>query len=646
MFYYKWLIVVVVVVVFTFFLVVDRRLRKFPSEKFEGLHLTIEDDVTPMDVDRPIETTLGIQLNSSRDLLLVSQLVDVHRNSFVLETPTSTSIFHLPRNDDEREFPPRLVRLDSKRIFLMVDQREFLLIDLFSDERIILEHPSIGDASPLVKNKELFLIDSFQPFSVVQCSLRQHRCRRWIGEDRRRNTSMFLHPGSEFVQFDRTDYFVAVARSQSLERSCSQLHLVVVSTQRKPFRLVYVSDVLIFNRLEATTIRPGSIVNWTSNNDQLTFTITVDRNKSYLISIQGVGKLVQSIIEEQKTKLLDVGGHNADNYCRTLLRRQEKLVVMNRTVMRDLIDSPTYPSFRVASTTEGKDLYLWIAADRLLFGLIGRFLRDYELVYPQSRPGRNMMIDAGGNHGTYAFYGATLNQSVQIFEVLPKYSFIIEDSMRINSQWNGRILLHRFGVSDQWERWKILPDDGTTRLDYLLSNDDDDLVSTIRTAPLDDFIFQRISLLKIDVEGFEIRALKGAYRALKVFGVGAILIEIGPARWTWNNITIDQGINVLENITLTGHYSTYLIGRSDAACSNEIFSKFDGLVERKNLSMMSMSNGQLEFAPQVYQFFNWTSLIRTMNEKRWDCNFWLESDLTSRRRNSSENNIRRDERDD
>ena len=577
----------------------------------------------------------------------------------------------LSQGADVNLLPPRLVRLDRNEIFSLVENcssRELHFVHLFTREEIVVPSPwterNQRHWTTLVKNKQLFLIDFLKPLNVFQCSLRERRCRRVLDDDDEETfvpSSVFLHPGSEFVRFGRSDYFVSLAWSEVSWKRClgfSRLHLLLLSTRERRFRLLYASDVLMFDRLPffdlfsirgenrsceglVRTLRPESIVSWTSSDDRLTFILTVEQTKAYFMQIKGIGKLLHSIIDEQTTKpvdaparirLVSASEENAWKYCQRLVERHEQSEKFIRTAEQNVIESATFPKFRVVASTLGKNLHSWIDADRVHFGLLGRFFREYELVYPQRRAGINLMIDAGGNHGTYAFYAATFNQSVQIFEVLPKYAFIIAESMRINSQWNGRITLHRFGVSDQPGRWKILPDEGTTRLDFLPANVDrneldDDLLVTSRTAPLDQFIFQRISLLKIDVEGFEIRALKGAYRALQVFGVGAILIEIAPARWNWNNITVDEGIHVLEYVSKIGQFSNYLIARSDATCPREKFSRFDGFVKTKSLSMLNMSTGQSEFAPDVYQFFNWTSLIREMTLNRWDCNFWLESDL-------------------
>jgi hypothetical protein len=131
--------------------------------------------------------------------------------------------------------------------------------------------------------------------------------------------------------------------------------------------------------------------------------------------------------------------------------------------------------------------------------------------------------------------------------------------------------------------------------------------------------------MKIDVEGFEIRALKGAFRAIQFFGVGAILIEITPFRWSWNNVRTEEGISVLEYVTSIGHYLSYIIARNDALCPVSKISNITGMIEIKNLTMMNMTDGHLEIAPQIYQFIGWTTIIIHMKHNDWGCNFWLES---------------------
>ena len=115
-----------------------------------------------------------------------------------------------------------------------------------------------------------------------------------------------------------------------------------------------------------------------------------------------------------------------------------------------------------------------------------------------------------------------------------------------------------------------------------------------------------------DVEGFEIRALRGALRAIGLSGVGAILVEIASYRRIYNNITIIEGISLLEHVTSLGHYSAYIIARNDFACPRINVSNIDGMIEVKTLTLMNMSDGQLQFASEIYQFLIWKNMITSM----------------------------------
>ncbi|CAF3136255.1 unnamed protein product [Rotaria sp. Silwood2] len=313
---------------------------------------------------------------------------------------------------------------------------------------------------------------------------------------------------------------------------------------------------------------------------------------------------------------------------------------------KDVIDSPTYPKFRVASNTDGRTLESWIMSDSVNFGLIGRYLTEYELAHANSVQGTitsSLMMDIGGNHGTYAFYGATLNQSVHVFEILPVYWAVIKETIRINENLGKKITLHQCGIGDKRGVWKVLPQEGLTRLDFLpdamvkehFYSNPNELPSVVSkhnfpvvpVYPLDDFVFRKVSLIKIDVEGFEIRVLKGADRAIAVFGVGALLVEIASNRWSWSNITIDEGISVLEHVTLAGNYSSYIIARNEPSCPASKISKVNSLIHVKNVLMMNMKNGRVEPAPEIYKIIEWEPIMKLMKTNDWSCNFWLEKEF-------------------
>jgi FkbM family methyltransferase len=299
-----------------------------------------------------------------------------------------------------------------------------------------------------------------------------------------------------------------------------------------------------------------------------------------------------------------------------------------KNIIKNVIDIPTYPKFRVVSNTESEVLSSWIKSDFINFGLIGRYLMEYESAHDNQPPGTHLMIDAGGNHGTYGLYSASLNQSVFVFEVLPDYWILIEESIRINLNFSERMILYPFGVSDEYRIWEIIAGEGLTRLDFI-KHDQKSLndLTIIQAYPLDDFIFQKVSVMKIDVEGFEIRALKGAIRLIRTLSVGAILIKIAANRWSWNNITLDEGIFVLEQIASMGNYSPYIITRNNTTCPESKISKINGLIQIKNLSMINMKNGKFKIAPQIFRLNAWTKIIVDMKNNDWSCNFWLESDV-------------------
>ncbi len=122
---------------------------------------------------------------------------------------------------------------------------------------------------------------------------------------------------------------------------------------------------------------------------------------------------------------------------------------MKMRVIKDIIDSPTYPSFRIVFNADRQSMHGWIAYDYVNYGLIGRYLTDYNLANKNLGQVHHLMTDAGRKyHGMYTLYGAMFNQTVYTFEVLPKYWIIILKSLRINMNVEKIIFLQTCGVND------------------------------------------------------------------------------------------------------------------------------------------------------------------------------------------------------
>ncbi|CAF1989131.1 unnamed protein product [Rotaria magnacalcarata] len=568
-------------------------------------------------------------------------------------------------------------------IFNMIDsdkQEKVWSYNVFTDEQtsLLMQHNFSENTNdhwiPFIKNDKFHFIYSFKPLNVLRCSIDHSECKLMSETQVVNNFSCFAD-GTQFIRYRNSDYFVGFAYTKVSCDECQYFyrpHVVVLSTISERFRLVYVSEPMVLDDIpmfdsfsilnDKNTSNFGygtisklvseSITNWEWSNDKLSFTISINNQKSFLVSVVGISEIVQSIIFaiENKysnilldrnlgIKMVSYSEKTAFDYCKSLTEKNKVKFKkdfieeqnMKKNIIKDIIDSPTYPKFRVASYTDAATLKSYIQNDEVNFGIIGRYLTAYESDNRHLGQGTSMMIDAGGNHGTYALYGAALNQSVHIFEVLPKYWIVIEESLRINAHFQKMIYLHKFGVSDQYGVWSVLPGDGLTRLDFMKSgglpaNPSQNSLLKIASHPLDSFIFQKVSVMKIDVEGFEIRALKGASRAIRLFGIGAILIEIASNRWAWNNITINEGISVLEQVTSIGNYTSYIIARKDTSCPESKISTLSNVKEVKNLLLINMQNGTLENAPQIYRLMNWEPIITEMKTYDWSCNFWLESD--------------------
>ena len=573
-------------------------------------------------------------------------------------------------------FYPRLINTDhhpTMFLFNTIDfnkQRQMQIYEISTADQtpILFEQNLQKILIPLIENNKIYLIYSWKPLKIFEYQFNSMKIE--MNENWKR-----FEEGTQFIQYSHRNYFIGLSSIEISSNDCQRIsrpHLIILSKIFNEFRLIYISEMLSFDdfpvlrsystieQINSTDfcyglirqIIPGSIIQSDWAKDQILLTLSMNHKKTFLIKINGIGRIVQSlsnVVEKNYMKIFsnetigiemisyrekknleyfkDLIDRKKVEYEKELIEKEE----IKSKVIKDVLQSPTYPTFQIVSNTIRQNLKDWIDYDFIHYGLIGRYLTDYNLINRNSGQVQSLMIDAGGNHGMYSLYSLMFNQTVFVFEILPKYWIVIQESIRINPNIKNRIILHKYGVSDQYYRWNVLPDDGTTRLIYPETDQvlqgSANQSSMIEAYPLDRFIFQRVSVMKIDVEGFEIHALKGASRAIRFFGVGAILIEIVPSRWFLNNITITEGISILDSVTLIGHYSNYIIPRYDLICPLLNISNIEGIIPIQNLTMMNMKDGHVEFAPFIYQFFVWKNIIIAMDQHQWGCNFWLERSI-------------------
>lgn len=136
---------------------------------------------------------------------------------------------------------------------------------------------------------------------------------------------------------------------------------------------------------------------------------------------------------------------------------------------------------------------------------------------PTALSGGGTFVDVGANLGTYAAYARWFTGSVEIFEPHPGLAaslrMIFGDRAHVNevalSDRTGNALFHIpvLGAREVHSRGSI---EGCHAADFSQVHDIE-----VICRPLDDFQFDRVALIKVDVEGHELAVLRGAVKTIE-----------------------------------------------------------------------------------------------------------------------------------
>jgi FkbM family methyltransferase len=140
-------------------------------------------------------------------------------------------------------------------------------------------------------------------------------------------------------------------------------------------------------------------------------------------------------------------------------------------------------------------------------------------------------LDIGANIGLMSIYASKIigdNGKVYSVEANPNTIAILEKNINLNKIKNIEIL--PFAVGSKMDRGKIYSNLNWNRGSASLVNIDKESISyDINIIPLDEY-FKKIppfKLIKIDIEGFELEALKGMKKLLKACPNAVLIIECG-----------------------------------------------------------------------------------------------------------------------
>jgi len=173
-------------------------------------------------------------------------------------------------------------------------------------------------------------------------------------------------------------------------------------------------------------------------------------------------------------------------------------------------------------------------------------------------PSPAFVMDIGSNHGLYALFAATLGSDVIALEPQHKYFEVVRAAAHLNGVGvEDHIQVYNYGVLDTREIVTMadhqINEGGIGRL--VVGEKTDNNPTAVETRFIDDFMpnnpSRAVDFLKVDVEGFEIKALRSAK---KLFGdskgrVRNVLVEFGPpSRWERSGNSAADGVTLLREM--------------------------------------------------------------------------------------------------
>jgi len=155
----------------------------------------------------------------------------------------------------------------------------------------------------------------------------------------------------------------------------------------------------------------------------------------------------------------------------------------------------------------------------------------------QLRLARLVTVDVGAHIGSCLLEFAARGHKVYAFEPMRRNIEMIRHSVALNGL-NRHVILIEAGAADKAGEFtlyaqvgnsgnNVVASEGSTP-DHFGRSADQWKTETIRTVALDDIISEHVHVMKIDVQGHELRVLLGASRLFTVFGVRTLLMEFSP----------------------------------------------------------------------------------------------------------------------
>lgn len=151
-----------------------------------------------------------------------------------------------------------------------------------------------------------------------------------------------------------------------------------------------------------------------------------------------------------------------------------------------------------------------IMTNRMMFGehfLKSKFYELEILEYIKSRYMGGVALDIGANIGNHSIYFSKfIFDKTLAFEADSKSFTILSENKKMNNIDDDKLVAYNVALSDGHYKYQIITEDSSNRGGSKVVEGNGELM----TKKLDDFDLPKVDFIKIDVEGHELKVLKGA----------------------------------------------------------------------------------------------------------------------------------------
>lgn len=148
------------------------------------------------------------------------------------------------------------------------------------------------------------------------------------------------------------------------------------------------------------------------------------------------------------------------------------------------------------------NLYGWEDFSRLAFGRLAK--------------SANVVVDAGAYSGIYSLIALSCNPTVKVYsyEPYPIMNKVLSTNIQLND-FEDRCSISNLALSNVSGPGRLFIKPANLKTSFASMENSEGEIVNIKTAKLDDLLgFERLDLLKMDIEGHELKALEGSYSAI------------------------------------------------------------------------------------------------------------------------------------